>query len=158
MNGIIKKLRIFVDTSVFGGCFDDEFETASKKFFDKVKNGHFIVVVSETIIKELEKSPPEVKKIFASIPESKLEIVSITTEIEKLRDAYIDHKIVSEKYFDDAEHIAVATVFNVDVIISWNFKHIVNFNRIKKYNGINLLFGYRELAIHSPSEVIENEE
>ncbi|MBF0208274.1 MAG: type II toxin-antitoxin system VapC family toxin [Oligoflexia bacterium] len=152
-----RKLRIFVDTSVFGGCFDDEFRTASERFFEQVKNGLFTVVVSDTVIKELEKSPEEVKKLFASIPEVALEVVSITAEIENLRDAYLANKIVTEKYFDDAEHIAAATISKTDIIISWNFKHIVNFNRIKKYNGVNLLQGYGELAIHSPSEVIENE-
>ncbi|MBF0360000.1 MAG: PIN domain-containing protein [Oligoflexia bacterium] len=125
MNKTKNKLRVFVDTSVFGGCFDDEFNEKSKKFFDQVKNGSFKVVISETIIKELEKSPKEVKELFATIPQSSLEIIDIDVKIEELRDAYIANKIVGEKSLGDAEHIAVATISAVDLIVSWNFKHYV---------------------------------
>jgi hypothetical protein len=66
----------------------------------------------------------------------------------------MDEKIINEKYRSDALHIAVATVSGVDVLVSWNFKHIVNLNRIKLFNSINLKEGYNLLEIRTPLEVI----
>ena len=88
----------------------------------------------------------------------KLEFVSVTGEIEELAENYIKEKIVTEKYYEDALHIACATVYQLDLLISWNFKHIVNFNRIIQFNAVNLKNGYKTLQIFSPMEVLNDEE
>jgi len=80
--------------------------------------------------------------------------VVLNEEARKLAEYYIKEGIVSEKYLVDAQHIAIATVYKVDVLVSWNFKHIVNLQKIKQYNAINLKYGYTLLEIRSPREVI----
>jgi len=87
-----------------------------------------------------------------------MEVLKITEEIRSLAKLYIKEKVVTQKYYGDALHIACATVNQIDVLVSWNFTHIVNFNRILLYNSVNLKQGYRSIQIYSPREVLEQHE
>lgn len=150
-----KTLRIYADTSVIGGCFDAEFKTASLKLFDLIKDGRFILVLSGTTLEELNQAPARVQRVVMGLPEWAVERIFLTREMETLRDAYLSAGVVGEASSYDAEHIACATVADVDVIVSWNFKHIVNFDRIRGYHAVNLFRGYHQIPIHTPAEVIE---
>lgn len=85
-------------------------------------------------------------------------MLDVDENVLELQQAYIAEGILTEKWYDDALHVALATVSGCDVIVSWNFKHIVNFKKIPLFNAVNVLKGYRPIAIHSPSEVIDHEE
>jgi len=87
-----------------------------------------------------------------------VDIAEVTAEALKLQQAYVDAGILSEKYSTDALHVALATVSQASLIVSWNFRHIVNFQKIPMYNAVNTLHGYSEIAIYSPLEVIEYED
>ena len=152
-----KMNRVYADTSVFGGMFDEEFETASKVFFDAVKKGSFKLITSELVREEIQAGPQKVLNIFEEFLVV-AEIAEITDSILQLQQSYIQADIVSEKYATDAMHVALATVSNADLIVSWNFKHIVNFQKIPLYNAVNVLNGFGKIAIYSPLEVIEDEE
>jgi predicted nucleic acid-binding protein len=154
----MKKIRVFVDTSVFGGCFDDEFKKESVAFFDLVKRGHFQIVISNAIVDELDSAPDHIGEYVRSLPAGSVEFFNSDEEVFKLRDSYIDQQVVTMKSLNDAEHIAAATIAGVDLIVSWNFKHIVHFQKIKGFNGVNLIKGYQVVDIRSPSEVIDYEE
>lgn len=154
---VVRKLRVFVDTSVFGGCFDEGFDQASCRFFDEVKTGRFKVVVSERVVMEVGRARAEVKRTLFDL-EKDVESVALTEEIVALRDAYLDADILGTSSLSDAEHIAAATIAEVDLLISWNFKHIVHFDKIRSFNAINLLNGYRPIDIRSPQEVVTYEE
>jgi len=82
---------------------------------------------------------------------------AINDEMLKLAEKYIEQKVVSENYYSYALHIAIATVIGVDVLVSWNFKHIVNLDRIKSFNSVNLKEGYSILGIRTSREVVESE-
>lgn len=153
----MKKLKIYLDTSVIGGSFDEEFKEYSIRLIENLKNNKIIGVVSEITIRELENAPDFVKNDFESY-EERLEIVELTEEIKGLAENYIKDKIITEKYYEDALHIACATVYQVDLLVSWNFKHIVNFNKINQFNAVNLKNGYKSLQIFSPMEVLNDEE
>ena len=149
----LKTLRIYADTSVFGGCFDDEFSEESITFFKEIRKGKFILVLSTTTLRELEEAPDDVKKILAEIPVNHVELVEFSDEIKELRNAYLHAKILSETSKYDAEHIASASVADVDMIISWNFKHIVHYDKIIQYHSVNLLHGYKPIAIYSQNRL-----
>ncbi len=149
----MKKLRVYLDTSVIGGCLDDEFSVESNQVIEGIKEERFILLISEIVINELINAPQEVKDILLSIPKNVIEVVNINDEILQLRDNYIDVGVVTEKSINDATHVAAATVARADAIISWNFKHIVRLDKMKGYNQINLLNGYGILTIISPLEV-----
>ena len=150
-------IRIYADTSVFGGVFDEEFKVPSKAFFDAIREAKFILVTSQLVRQEIQAAPKNVQKLFLEILPL-MDIAEITEEAIKLQQAYTEAKILSEKYSTDALHVALATISQSSLIVSWNFKHIVNFQKIPRYNAVNKLNGYKEIAIYSPLEVIEYED
>ena len=151
----MKLLRIYIENSVIGGYFDEEFQEHTRKLFNDFKNNKYKPVISSHVIAELENGAPE--NIIENLKTLDYEEIIVNEEMIKLAEKYMEHKIVSSNYYSDALHIAVATVVGVDVLVSWNFKHIVNLNRIKLFNSVNLREGYNILEIRSPREVIENE-
>lgn len=154
----MKRLKVYVDTSVIGGCYDDEFKETSNILFDEFKSGKKIAIISEVTIEELKSAPKRVKEKLKEIPEQFIEKIDITDEIIYLAEKYLEKGIISEKYKADSLHIAAATIVNSDVLVSWNFSHIVNFRKIQQFNGVNLSEGYRPLQIYSPKEVVEFDE
>ena len=150
-------IRVYADTSVFGGVFDKEFKEPSKAFFKAIREGRFVLISSELVRQEIQAGPKRVQELFSDILPS-ADIAEITAEALKLQQAYTDAEILSEKHSTDALHVALATASQATLIVSWNFKHIVNFQKIPMYNKINTQLGYREIAIYSPLEVIDYED
>ena len=151
----MKKLRIYIENSVIGGYFDEEFEVFTKKLFECFKNGKYKPIISSHVITELENGAPE--KVIKNLQNIDYEKFIVNEEMGLLAQKYLEQKIVSEKYYSDALHIAVATVIGVDVLVSWNFKHIVNFDKIRLFNSVNIREGYNFLEIRTPREVVDNE-
>lgn len=151
-------LRVYTDTSVIGGCLDEEFAEVSRRVFAAAEKGACLVLLSDVVIAELEDAPSAVREILRLLPPESIERVPITEEVHKLRDAYLDASIVSRRWADDAMHVAAAFVAGADAIVSWNFRHIVRLDKIKGYNRINAEHGYGNLTIISPLEFGHNEE
>jgi len=149
--------RVYADTSVFGGVFDDEFAVPSRAFFVLVREGRFRLVVSAAVQEEVSNAPEQVQQWFAEVAPL-TEIVEMTEEATHLRQAYLNAGIVTPRSALDALHVAQATVSGCELIVSWNFRHIVNYQRIPMYNAVNTLPGYPQIAIYSPAEVTNDEE
>jgi len=152
------KTRLYFDTSVFGGVYDDEFEEISTLLFEKVKLGQIICVYSDLSITELKNAPDKIIKHFEELPKQYLEFVEVTEEAFKLAEMYLAENVVGRTNADDCRHIATATIHKVDYLVSWNFKHIVNVFRIRGYNAVNLKNGYIQLDIRSPKEIVNYED
>jgi predicted nucleic acid-binding protein len=150
-------IRVYADTSVFGGVNDEEFKVASRRFFNLVRGGKFEIVVSTVVTEELNKAPAATRRLYDDIWEM-TERVPITAQALNLRDAYLRAGIIGPRWAADALHVAIATVSGCSLVVSWNFKHIVNFRKIPLYNAINRANGYGEIGIYTPQEVIEDEE
>jgi len=148
------KQRIYIDTSVVGGYFDEEFKEATIKLFERLDNNEIIFVVSDLLDLELINAPQQVKEHLLKYSADKFQRVELTEEAVKLADAYIDEKVVGKTSLEDCRHIAMATIHKVDVLASWNFKHIVNLDRIKGYNSVNLRLGYSIIEIRSPKDLV----
>jgi hypothetical protein len=148
-------MRIYIDTSVIGGCFDEEFQVWSQILFKEFCNGEKTAIVSDVTIGELEDAPSFVRDLLSTIPEKFKEIVILDDEAKELSYKYIEEKIVTIKSLIDTRHIAIASVNRADILASWNFKHIVNYKLIRLYNSVNLKYGYPILEIRTPREVIE---
>ena len=149
----MKTLRIYIENSVIGGYFDEEFRIPTGKLFELFRQDAYTAVISSHTLYELDKGAPEnVKAILQTI---EYEEYNVSEVMLNLTQKYMDEKIVGSNYYDDALHIAIATVLNVDVLVSWNFKHIVNFRKIKLFNSVNLREGYGILEIRTPQEVID---
>ena len=149
------KQRIYIDTSVVGGYFDEEFAEATKKLFERLENKEIVFVVSDLLDLELIGAPKNVRELLHNFSNDKFERVQVTEEAILLADAYIAEKVVGRTSLEDCRHIAVATIYRVDVLASWNFKHIVNLDKIKGYNSINYRLGYPMIEIRSPKDLIK---
>ena len=149
------ELRVYSDTSVIGGCLDTEFAKDSKALFSLFIRREMIPIVSEVVLQELEDAPNEVRKVLEGLTEHTVEVLRETNEVARLAKLYISSGAVPDHSYRDALHIAVATINHLDVLVSWNFKHIVNIKRIHAYNSVNIKEGYSMLDIRSPKEVLD---
>lgn len=150
--------RIYLDTSVFGGYFDPEFELWTTILFDKIVKGEYKVIYSKLVDIELTGAPDKVKNLANNLPMSQLELIEISNESIQLAENYLNENVVGKTSRADCIHIALATLNNADILVSWNFKHIVNVNRIRGYNAVNYKFGHKILEIRTPREILEYED
>jgi len=150
----MKRQRIYIDTSIVGGFFDIEFEKETKLLFQRLENKEVIFVISEVLTDELEDAPEGVRTLLDNYSDDNFEKIPLTDEARELADRYIAENVIGKTSLDDCRHIALATIHKVDVLASWNFKHIVNLERIKGYNGVNLKMNYSILEIRNPKDLV----
>ena len=151
------KLRVYIDTSVIGGCEDEEFREPSRRLIKRCEDGEVTLVVSAVTAGELRQAPPPVRRVLPSIGPEHLERVEVTREVEILANEYIESGALGEGMRADALHVAAATVADVDVLASWNFRHMVNLHRIRQYNEVNRRLGYPPVEIRTPKELEDDE-
>ena len=152
------KQRLYIDTSVFGGFFDEEFSEFTKPLFKRFQNGEFKILYSSLTQEELRFAPDNVKDLVKNIKVEYTEFIDTTNEAVDLATQYILEKVVGQTSFDDCLHIALATINRADFLLSWNYKHIVNIQRIQGYNAINIKNGYKQLEIRSPRDFMTYED
>jgi predicted nucleic acid-binding protein len=146
-------MKCYIDNSVFGGYYDIEFSEPTKKFFKEIDAGKKQPFISAISIMEVEGAPSNVRTLFEK-HRGQSTFLPMNKEIEALAEAYIKEKALTRKSLSDALHIATASVYRLDVIVSWNFKHIVNLNRIRLFHAVNLKNGYPMIEIRTPQEVL----
>ena len=147
--------RVYVESSVVSGMFDaNDHPERVKPFWNAVFNGQIRVVLSDVLENEVNDAPDHVREFYRTIPESQIERVVATQESNALAARYIAEGIASASSLTDCRHVALAAVARVDVLVSFNCGHIVKLHRIRKFNAINVLYGYPAIEIRTPDEVI----
>jgi len=149
-------LRYYVDTSVIGGCLDDKFREDSTRVFAMFREGRAVIVVSDLTLLELASAPQRVQAVLRVVPPSHRQDVELTAEAEALAEKYVAAGVVGSSQLVDAQHIAIATLTRVDVLLSWNFKHVINLRRIHGFNSVNLREGLPVLEMRSPLEIADD--
>ncbi|WKK75810.2 PIN domain-containing protein [Marivirga salinae] len=144
---------VYLDTSVIGGYFDEEFSENTIPFFERIIQDKIKVYVSDLLISELSGAPNFVRELLDEIPLDQKIHIELNQDAIDLGDRYIFEGVVGKTSRADCQHIALATLANVDVLVSWNFKHIVNLERIRGYNGINIILGHKPIEIRTPQEI-----
>ena len=152
----MKKPRIYVDTSVIGGCFDSEFAEWSNALIDDFRKGRYQAVLSDVTAAEVLPAPDFVGNLHAELLSLPAQVVRVDEDAVSLVQHYIAHSVLGQRFMNNMLHIALATIAEVDVLVSWNFKHIVRLDKIRLFNAVNLEQGYKPLAIYSPREVISH--
>jgi predicted nucleic acid-binding protein len=153
----MKKQRLYLDTSVFGGLYDEEFKEFTEPLFERIKNSEFEIIHSNITEQELENAPKNIKSSVKQLPDNTTEYVKSDLETANLAKKYIEEGVVGATSYVDCLHIALATKHNANILISWNFKHIVNVVRIVGYNSVNISQGYKAIDIRSPRELMNYE-
>lgn len=148
----MKKQRIYLDTSVFGGLFDEEFEEFTLPLFERVKKSDFEIIYSNVTEQEMENAPDRIRASVNLLPKASTIYVKSDVEVANLAKKYVEEGVVGATSYTDCLHIALATKHDADVLVSWNFKHIVNIKRIVGYNSVNIAEGYKQIDIRSPRE------
>jgi len=154
----MKKMLVYVDASVVGGCDDSEFAEGSLALWRLFVQGHYVMVLSEHTLRELAGAPERVRRRPLEVPQENRVILGDDDEAYALAEAYLEHRIVGPGSRADCLHVALAVVSECDVLVSWNFKHIVNLGRIRLFNAVSLEKGYRPIEIRSPKEMLFHEE
>jgi predicted nucleic acid-binding protein len=154
---VIRPLRVYADASVFGGVFDQVFSEASLAFLDQVRSGRFQLMLSAAVEDEIAAAPERVRTAYRDVA-ALAEVLAISDEVIQLREAYIEGAIVSPRRRMDALHVACATAYGCQMLVSWNSRHIVNETKIALYNATNVQKGFAPIGILSPLEVIDYDE
>ncbi len=153
----VRTLPLYLDTSVIGGYFDDEFEEATRELWRQKEAGRFRFTTSAVTRQEIEEAPADVRELMEeTFPAA--DLLPLTVEAIELARAYLDAAVVPETYADDARHVAIAVVHELHLLVSWNFRHMVNVRRSDAFNAVNLLQGYPPIRIVSPLELIYDDE
>ena len=149
----MEPMRVYIETSVFGGYFDEEFMESTQMFFGMLREKRFTPLISDMLVEEIAEAPQQVRNLLSEIIQEGVEQVEINDEAIDLRNAYLNADIVTHQYRDDAMHVALATLVRVDVIASWNFRHLVNPSRIRAFNVVNAIQGYGPVVILTPADL-----
>ncbi|UPK67202.1 hypothetical protein [Chitinophaga filiformis] len=154
-------LKVYVDTSVIGGCFDQKFRKDSLRLFEDFKAGRKMMVYSDVVYKEIEQGRDgknHLLRKFHEVPEEYKLGYKQNEEVKLLAEKYLQKNILTGKSSKDAVHVATGTIFEVDVIASWNFRHIVYKRKIKLYNETNIEFGYKPILIKTPEYILKSKQ
>lgn len=154
----MRKLKLYLDTSVWNFVFADDApreRDVTKEFFDVIEKEIYEIFISGVVIKEVNDAPqPKQTDLLNLIGKYKPVKLENTREAEELAKIYMERGIVPEKKRDDALHVAIATVTEVDALITWNYKHLANLRKAELFHGISLEMGYfKKLEIITPMEV-----
>jgi len=149
----MSKMRVYIDASVFGGYFDEEFEGGTRTFFDTLLAGEVTALISDTLVAELVDAPERVQNLLERALTVDCERLSVTEQTYNLHNAYLTAAVLSENSADDALHVTHATAARADVIVSWNFKHLVNPTRIRGFNAVNAVQGHGPVVIMTPQDL-----
>ncbi len=158
----MKKLRLYLDTSVISHLDAPEVpekEADTRRLWEDIKLGKYDVVMSELIYSEVDRCPQESKRLMmrSELAEIESTYADQTDEADRLADLYVTVGGLPPKSADDAMHIAIATVAGCDVILSWNFRHIVNLRAMNAVDATNIKEGYKTLRILSPTMMLNEE-
>lgn len=146
--------RVYVDTSVFRGCESKMFQATSLRLFERFRDGDISLVLSALVARELDSASEAVRAVLGPVPPEHLEFLEPSADAEQLADRYIDAGAVEAEMRPVALHVAFATLARVDVLASWDYKHLLNFYRLRRFHGVNREFGHPHLEIHEAWAVL----
>ena len=145
---------LYLDTSVIGGYSDAEWMQDTRELWRQAKEGNWKLVTSVITERELLAAPLAVRDLFEETFPNAEALLPETGEADDLAHEYLKAGVVSERYADDAMHVAICTVHRINFLVSWNFRHLVNVRREAGFNAVNLLQGYPMVSIVNPKELI----
>ena len=158
----MRKLKLYLDTSIMSHLFADDVPDKmddTKRLWDKLIANEYDIVISPVVAGEIKKcSEPKRSQMLAKLQSIKFHVLTESDEVKTLAAAYIKGGVLKEKSLDDCLHIAYAVINNCDAIVSWNFKHLVNFKTINKVRVVNTMHRYKEIGIITPTMLIEEED
>ena len=154
-------ILLYVDSSVWNCQFNDhvvDLQAQTRSLFHRIQIDRAVQpFISDVVLQELGNAPTERATLLAGlIRDIAPTRLSLDDESAALAEAYIQHGILTPGHLVDARHVAIATVAQMDALVSWNYRHLVNRRRREAFNGVNAIMGYRSIDIVSPPEVFDD--
>lgn len=146
-------MRLYLDSTVIRGCADPEFERWSWSLIQDFKSGLYKPIISALVQEELADTSPAISEALGVLMQCSPKVIAVTEKAQTLADLYLDRKILSESCRSDALHVALATLEEADVLVSWNYRHILHLTKLRQYITVNLELGLKPLQIRSPRVV-----
>jgi len=157
----VERNTIYLDTSVLNFFFEDmglEKANSTKELFREIRNGKFNAYISELVLREIGRTQGQKReRLLSLINTYKIPWLEVTPECIELTEKYMGRKLFPSKYRDDGLHIAIATVHQIDIVVSWNLRHMVKLRTRREVKVVNISEGYKEIEICTPMEVIESD-
>ena len=158
----MKKPQLYLETSVWNFIFADdapEKKEITLRFFDKIKKGEYEIFISDVVIEEIGRAIDEKRNLILNvIKDYKPQKLVVNEEVVELAKNYISEGILPQEKFEDSTHAAIATIFEMDALISWNLRHLANLKKMEMINGVNMKQGYyKRLELITPMEVSDEE-
>ena len=158
----MQKFHIYIETSVWSFAFAEDvpdYKADTLAFFELCKKRAFEPYISRAVLDEIQHADaPLRERLEELIRDVKPVLLSTLPEADSLSEAFLREKVVPAGKPEDARHVAIAMVHGLDVLVSWNFRHIVNIRREERFNAVAVLEGYHHrLRIVSPKELIYND-
>ena len=148
------KLRVYLDTSVFSAYYDERVPQRMVETEDFWKGlDRFELSISELTKEELAQTPDADKRQKLDKLAKPFTILAVNREMKDLAQMYLDANIFTAVMFNDALHVAVAVLERQDVLLSWNFKHLVNRRRRAMISEVNISKGLPTIEILAPPEI-----
>jgi predicted nucleic acid-binding protein len=158
----MKKLKLYVETSVWGFLLDDdapEKKVATEAFFKEIESEKYNVFISETVMAEFSDAADARRmELYKLVEKYDPVLLEVDEEVRSLAETYVQNGVLTRNHFRDLLHLAHASVFGMKALISWNQKHLVKMKTYDLVNAINRIHGYHEIQIRTPQEVIHIEE
>ena len=158
MDKSVQKLSLYLETSVWNFVFADdapEKRDATKLLFKEIREGKFEIYISDLVAGEIGNTKGPKRDHLEKLIQGYAPIQLLEDDkVKELSNAYTKAKFAPEKAAADLTHVAYTVAHKLDVIVSWNLKHIVRLKTKLAVNGINKLLGYREIEIVTPEEAL----
>ena len=159
----MRKLKLYIETSVWNFFFADdapEKRDITKQFFASIEEGLYEIYISEVVVREINNAPePKRTTLFNLVNKYNPVELESTQEANELAELYIGRGIIPQNKREDGFHVAIATVFELDAVISWNYRHLASLRKSELFNSVNLESGYtKRLEIVTPMEVSKDED
>ncbi|HEX7343518.1 MAG TPA: PIN domain protein [bacterium] len=146
-------MRLYLDSTVIKGCGDPEFDCWSWSLIQDFRSGIYKPVISTLVQDELAAAPPAAREALSSLMACRPKVIEVTDKAQTLADLYLDRKILTECHRSDALHVALATLEEADMLVSWNYRNILHMSKLRQFITVNLELGLKPLQIRSPRVV-----
>ena len=158
-----RKIKVYLDTLVISYLDQQdapEQMQETREVWERIKAGQYEVFISDVVLRELADCKEEAKRdlLIGHLAEIKYNLIAVDDDIAKLAEKIVTKGVLKQKNIDDCQHIAAAILSDCDIIVSWNFKHIVNVKTIRGIKVITTIEGYKDLLIYQPTALLNEEE
>ena len=155
-----RNIKLYLDTSIINFAVSEQGVAQEKEvtlqLFEQIRRGRFEAGISEVVLREISRAPEKkIQALMEVLKKTPLTNLSVSEDAERLADKYVEEEIIPRKYREDALHIAMAAVYEYDVVVSWNFEHMVKVKTRREVQGVNIMMGYKSIDIATPAEVID---